>query len=104
MTLNNIETDKISKKSKLNLTHDMLHIDQSLNVNILLLTLSSSSAVNTEKPTQQFLAHLLIGTIRIFPAYSVTIPSGIMYTLYMVKSQIRVRMPYKQIGRNAFLT
>ena len=50
LTLNNIETNKIIKKRKMNLsyvTHHMLQI-KFLIVNIL-LTLISSSAFNTEK-------------------------------------------------------
>ena len=76
LTLNNIETNKIIKKRKMNLSyvthHDMLQI-KFLIVNIL-LTLISSSAFNTEKFMSQFLQHLSNETIRIFPAYAVRMP------------------------------
>ena len=50
MTLNNIETNKINKKqSRMDLTYMCYTYIKVLNVNILLLTLFSSSAFNTNK-------------------------------------------------------
>ena len=49
-TLNNIKTNKINKKRKMNLTLMICYTKIKVsNANIILLTLVSSSAFNTEK-------------------------------------------------------
>ena len=63
-------------------------------MNILLLTLISSSALNIEKFMWQFLQHLLNGIIQIFPTYSVSMPIyRHVHAMGMVKHQIRVLLP-----------
>ena len=76
LRLRNIEINNINKdQSKINLTHMTRYTYiKVLNVNII-LTLISLSAFNTAKFMEQFLQHHSRGTIRIFPAYSVCIPS-----------------------------
>ena len=58
----------------MNLTHMMCYTEiKVLNANILLLNFISSSAFNTEKDHAAVFTTLSKRTIRIFPAYSVSI-------------------------------
>ena len=78
MTLNDIETNKTNKKQrKVNLTH----IDEILNVNIVVLTLISSSAFNVAIYVAVFTSFLW--------NYS-NVSSLFLHVMRMVKCQVSV--------------
>ena len=78
MTLNDIETNKTNKKQrKVNLTH----IDEILNVNIVVLTLISSSAFNVANYVAVFTS---------FQWNYSNVSSLFLHVMRMVKCQVSV--------------
>ena len=78
MTLNDIETNKTNKKQrKVNLTH----IDEILNVNIVLLTLISSSAFNVA---------IYVAVFTSFQWNYSNVSSLFLHVMRMVKCQVSV--------------
>ena len=78
MTLKDIETNKTNKKQrKVNLTH----IDEILNVNIVLLTLTSSSAFNVA---------IYVAVFTSFQWNYSNVSSLFLHVMRMVKCQVSV--------------
>ena len=78
MTLNDIETNKTNKKQrKVNLTH----IDEILNVNIVVLTLISSSAFNVA---------IYVAVFTSFQWNYSNVSSLFLHVMRMVKCQVSV--------------
>ena len=78
MTLNDIETNKTNKKQReVNLTH----IDEILNVNIVLLTLISSSAFNVA---------IYVAVFTSFQWNYSNVSSLFLHVMRMVKCQVSV--------------